>query len=90
MRTHSSLHEDLQQSEYTIYEHAGAARFAEPHVIESEHAPRLHAAKIIICTGGIRAGHSLVCDVVARAVGLKCLAGWTAQSSNALSNRQRV
>ena len=53
VRTHSSLHEDLQQSGVTIYEHAGAARFAEPHVIESEHAPRLHAAKIIICTGGM-------------------------------------
>ena len=53
VRTHSSLHEDLQQSGVTIYEHAGAARFTEPHVIESEHAPRLHAAKIIICTGGM-------------------------------------
>ena len=53
VRTHSSLRDDLQQSGVTIHEHAGAARFTEPHVIECEHAPRLHAAKIIICTGGM-------------------------------------
>ena len=53
MRTHSLLREELQQSGVTLHEHAGVARFTEPHVIESEHAPRLHAAKIIICTGGM-------------------------------------
>ena len=46
VRTHSSLREELQQSGVTLHEHAGAARFTDPHVIESEHAPRLHAAKI--------------------------------------------
>ncbi len=53
VRTHSLLREELQQSGVTLHEHAGVARFTEPHVIESEHAPRLHAAKSIICTGGI-------------------------------------
>ena len=53
VRTHSLLREELQQSGVTLHEHAGAARFTEPHVIECEHAPRLHAAKIIICTGGM-------------------------------------
>ena len=53
VRTHSSLREDLQEAGVTLYEHAGAARFAEPHVIECEHAPRLHPGKIIICTGGM-------------------------------------
>ena len=53
VRTHSSLREELEHSGVTIYEHAGAARFTEPHVIECEDAPRLHAAKIIICTGGM-------------------------------------
>ena len=53
VRTHSSLREELEHSGVTIYEHAGAARFTEPHVIECEDAPRLHAAKTIICTGGM-------------------------------------
>ncbi len=53
VRAHSLLREDLQQAGVTLYEHAGAARFTEPHVIECEHAPRLHAAKSIICTGGM-------------------------------------
>jgi pyruvate/2-oxoglutarate dehydrogenase complex dihydrolipoamide dehydrogenase (E3) component len=53
VRTHSLLREELQQSGVTIHEHAGAARFTGPHVIECEHAPQLHAAKSILCTGGI-------------------------------------
>ena len=53
VRAHSLLREELQQSGVTLHEHAGAARFTDPHVIESEHAPRLHAAKSIICTGGV-------------------------------------
>ncbi len=53
VRTHSLLREELQQSGVTLHEHAGAARFTDPHVIECAHAPRLHAAKIIICTGGM-------------------------------------
>ncbi len=53
VRAHSLLHEDLQQSGVTLHEHAGVARFTEPHVIECEHAPRFHAATSIICTGGM-------------------------------------
>jgi pyruvate/2-oxoglutarate dehydrogenase complex dihydrolipoamide dehydrogenase (E3) component len=53
VRTHSLLREDLQQSGVTLHEHTGGARFTEPHVIECDNAPRLHAAKIIICTGGM-------------------------------------
>jgi pyruvate/2-oxoglutarate dehydrogenase complex dihydrolipoamide dehydrogenase (E3) component len=52
VRTHSLLREDLERAGVALYEHAGAARFTEPHVIESEHAPRLRTAKSIICTGG--------------------------------------
>ena len=52
VRAHSLLREDLQQAGVTLHEHAGVARFTEPCVIESEHA-RFHAAKIIICTGGM-------------------------------------
>src|SRR5947208_17193096 len=39
VRTHSLLHEDLQQAGVTIHEHAGAARFIDPHVIESGTGP---------------------------------------------------
>ena len=53
VRAHSLLREDLEQARVTLYEHAGAARFTDPHAIECEHAPRLHAAKSIICTGGM-------------------------------------
>jgi dihydrolipoamide dehydrogenase len=52
VRAHSTLREELQQAGVTIQEHAGAARFIDPHVIASEHAPPLRAEKIIICTGG--------------------------------------
>jgi pyruvate/2-oxoglutarate dehydrogenase complex dihydrolipoamide dehydrogenase (E3) component len=44
---------DLERAGVALYEYAGVARFVDPHVIESEHAPRLHAAKSIICTGGM-------------------------------------
>ena len=53
VRTQSLLREELQQSGVTLHEHAGAARFIEPHVIERERGPSLHAAKTIICTGGM-------------------------------------
>ena len=52
VRANALPREDLQQSGVTIHEHAGAARFIDPHVIESEHAPRLRSEKVIICTGG--------------------------------------
>ena len=52
VRANALPREDLQQSGVTIHEHAGSARFIDPHVIESEHAPRLRSEKVIICTGG--------------------------------------
>jgi pyruvate/2-oxoglutarate dehydrogenase complex dihydrolipoamide dehydrogenase (E3) component len=53
VRAHSLLREDLERAGVTIHEHAGSARFVDPHLIESENAPRLRSAKVIICTGGI-------------------------------------
>jgi pyruvate/2-oxoglutarate dehydrogenase complex dihydrolipoamide dehydrogenase (E3) component len=35
-----------------VYEHAGAARFIDPHTIETETGLRLEGQKIIICGGG--------------------------------------
>ena len=52
VRAHSALGQELQQSGVAIHEHAGAARFIDPHLIESGHAPRLAPEKFIICTGG--------------------------------------
>jgi pyruvate/2-oxoglutarate dehydrogenase complex dihydrolipoamide dehydrogenase (E3) component len=53
VRSHSLLRDDLERAGVTIHEHAGVARFVDPHVVESESGPKLHAAKVIICTGGI-------------------------------------
>ena len=44
---------DLERAGVTLYEHAGAASFADPHRIECETGPRLRADKIIVCTGGM-------------------------------------
>ncbi len=53
VRTHSLLREDLRQAGVTIHEHAGAARFIDPHVIQCERGPRLRSEKTIVCTGGV-------------------------------------
>ena len=53
VRSHSLLRADLEEAGVSIHEDAGSARFVDPHVIESEHGPRVRAEQIIICTGGI-------------------------------------
>ena len=53
MRAHGILRDELQQAGVSLYEHAGAARFVAPHVIESDNGPRLGGEKVIICTGGV-------------------------------------
>ena len=52
VREHAALRDELERAGVTLHEHAGTARFAEPHVIESENGPRLRAANVIVCTGG--------------------------------------
>jgi pyruvate/2-oxoglutarate dehydrogenase complex dihydrolipoamide dehydrogenase (E3) component len=52
VRAHSLWRADLERAGVVIHEHAGTARFVDPHVIETDNAPRLRAAKVIICTGG--------------------------------------
>jgi pyruvate/2-oxoglutarate dehydrogenase complex dihydrolipoamide dehydrogenase (E3) component len=52
VRAHGVLRDELQQAGVSLYEHAGTARFVEPHVIESDNGPRLRAANVIVCTGG--------------------------------------
>ena len=53
VRAHSSLRQQIDSLGVTVHEHAGAARFADPHTIETESGLRLQAEKIIICTGGV-------------------------------------
>ena len=55
-RAHSSLRQQIDSAGVTVHEHAGAARFADRHTIETEGRLRLQAEKIIICTGGVSRG----------------------------------
>ena len=52
-RAHSSLRQQIDSLGVTVHEHAGVARFADPHTMETEGGLRLQAQKIIICTGGV-------------------------------------
>src|SRR5215471_3714314 len=49
----SSLRPQIDALGVTVHEQAGAARFADPHTIETKGGLRLQADKIIICTGGV-------------------------------------
>jgi pyruvate/2-oxoglutarate dehydrogenase complex dihydrolipoamide dehydrogenase (E3) component len=50
---HSTLRAQIDRAGVTVYEQAGSARFADPNTLQSERAPTIRAAKIIICAGGI-------------------------------------
>jgi pyruvate/2-oxoglutarate dehydrogenase complex dihydrolipoamide dehydrogenase (E3) component len=52
LRTRSVRREYLDGLGVTIHEKAGAARFVDPHTIETESGLRLQADKIILCAGG--------------------------------------
>jgi pyruvate/2-oxoglutarate dehydrogenase complex dihydrolipoamide dehydrogenase (E3) component len=47
------LRQQIDSLGVTVHEHAGVARFADQHTIETEGGLRLQAEKIIICTGGV-------------------------------------
>src|SRR5262245_48086127 len=53
VRVHSAFREQIDSVGVIIYERAGAARFGDPHTIETGSGLRLQAEKIIICTGGM-------------------------------------
>src|ERR1051326_3344342 len=55
VRAHSALRGQIDSLGVAVYEQAGPVRFADPRTIETESGLRLHAEKIIICTGGVRA-----------------------------------
>ena len=53
VRTHSALRGQIDSLGVTVCEQAGAARFVDPHSIETESGIRFEAQKVIICTGGV-------------------------------------
>ena len=53
VRAHSAFRRQIDSLKVTVYERTGAARFADPHTIETESGLRLQAERIIICTGGV-------------------------------------
>ena len=53
VRAHSSLRPQIDSLGVTVHEHAGVARFADEHTIQTESGLRLQAEKIVICTGGV-------------------------------------
>jgi pyruvate/2-oxoglutarate dehydrogenase complex dihydrolipoamide dehydrogenase (E3) component len=53
VRAHSVFRGQIDALGVTVYEQAGAARFADLRTIETESGLRLQAEKIIICTGGV-------------------------------------
>ena len=53
VRAHSAFRGQIDSLGVTVCERAGAARFADPHSIETESGLRFEAKKVIICTGGV-------------------------------------
>lgn len=53
VRAHSAFRAQIESLGVTIHEHAGAARFTDPHTIKTASGLRLEAAKFILCTGGV-------------------------------------
>ena len=53
VRSHSILREHIDSMGVKVYEHAGAARFLDPHTIETEKGTRLQSKNFIVCTGGV-------------------------------------
>jgi pyruvate/2-oxoglutarate dehydrogenase complex dihydrolipoamide dehydrogenase (E3) component len=50
---HSALRAQTDELGVAVHERAGSARFADQHTIVTDRGLRLHADRIIICTGGV-------------------------------------
>jgi dihydrolipoamide dehydrogenase len=53
VRLHSALRAQIDSLQVAVHEHAGTARFADSHTVETESGLRLQGEKIIICAGGV-------------------------------------
>ena len=51
-RSHAAYREQIDAAGAVVHERTGAARFVDPHTIETDSGLRLRADKIVICTGG--------------------------------------
>lgn len=53
VRDQAALREQVAAAGVTVHEHAGAARFVDPHTVETQGGLRLRAEKFILCSGGV-------------------------------------
>src|SRR4051812_38069228 len=53
VRAHSAFRAQIDSLGVSVHERAGAARFIDPHTVETESGLRLQAAQFIVCTGGM-------------------------------------
>src|SRR5436309_3441034 len=53
VRAHSALRQQIDTLGVIVHEHAGTARFTDPHTIDTESGLRLRADRLIVCTGGV-------------------------------------
>jgi dihydrolipoamide dehydrogenase len=53
VRAQSAFRGQIDSAGVAVHERAGIARFVDPHTIETESGLRLHAEKVIVCTGGV-------------------------------------
>jgi len=52
VRAHSAFRDQMASLPVTIHERVGAARFLDPHTVQTDSGLQFEAEKIIICTGG--------------------------------------
>jgi dihydrolipoamide dehydrogenase len=52
VRAHSALRHEIDSLGVGVHERAGAARFTDPHTLQTESGLTLQAERIILCTGG--------------------------------------
>lgn len=52
VRAHSAFRPQVDSLGITVHEQTGVARFVDPYTLETETGLRIHADKVIICTGG--------------------------------------
>ncbi|NVI96721.1 NAD(P)/FAD-dependent oxidoreductase [Myxococcus sp. AM009] len=53
VRARAALREQITAVGVTVHEHAGAARFVDPHTVETQRGLLLRAEKFILCSGGV-------------------------------------
>ena len=52
-RAHAVFRRQVDAAGVAVHEHAGIARFADAHTVETQSGLRFRAEKIIVCTGGV-------------------------------------